>query len=141
MEFCGRVTAAELRELYARSRALIVPGEEDFGINMVEALASGKPVIALGRGGAREIVPEEGGVLYENATIADLDAALSKFDDIEHRVRPDQLQRGSQRFSETRFVEEMWGVLAELITPQDWQAGSAEAAAVTGASQFPKVIL
>ena len=141
VEFCGRVTAAELRELYARSRALIVPGEEDFGINMVEALASGKPVIALGRGGAREIVPEEGGVLYENATIADLDAALSKFDDIEHRVRPDQLQRGSQRFSETRFVEEMWGVLAELITPQDWQAGSAEAAAVTGASQFPKVIL
>jgi glycosyltransferase involved in cell wall biosynthesis len=83
---------------------------------MVEALASGKPVIALGQGGAREIVPEDGGVLYENATIADLDAALSKFDDGEHRVRPDQLQWHSQRFSETRFVEEMWGVLAECVT-------------------------
>src|SRR5215469_12673127 len=57
IEFCGRVSSAELCELYARSRALIVPGEEDFGINMVEALASGKPVIGLGRGGVQEIVP------------------------------------------------------------------------------------
>jgi len=57
VEFCGRVNDEELRALYAESRALIVPGEEDFGITMVESLASGKPVIALGRGGAVEIVP------------------------------------------------------------------------------------
>ena len=59
VEFCGRVSAEDLRELYARSRALVVPGEEDFGITMVEALASGKPVLALGRGGACEIVSQE----------------------------------------------------------------------------------
>ena len=56
VEFCGRVSDGELRQLYSHSMALLVPGEEDFGMTMVEALASGKPVIALGRGGALEIV-------------------------------------------------------------------------------------
>src|SRR6185369_10284764 len=60
VEFCGRVSDPELRELYARCRAFLLPGEEDFGIATVEALASGKPVIALGRGGALETVPEFG---------------------------------------------------------------------------------
>ena len=56
IEFCGRVSDDELRELYARCRAFLMPGEEDFGITAVEALASGKPVIALGRGGALRAV-------------------------------------------------------------------------------------
>ena len=51
VEFCGRVIASELRELYGRCRALLMPGEEDFGMVAVEAMASGKAVIALGRGG------------------------------------------------------------------------------------------
>ena len=55
VEFCGHVTDAELRELYAGCRALIVPGEEDFGLTAVEALASGKPVIAFGRGGSLRV--------------------------------------------------------------------------------------
>ena len=46
IEFCGRVSNHEFRELYARCRAFLMPGEEDFGITAVEALASGKPVIA-----------------------------------------------------------------------------------------------
>src|ERR1039457_6835264 len=57
VEFLGRVSDAELRELYARCRAFLLPGEEDFGMTAVEALASGKPVVALGRGGALETVP------------------------------------------------------------------------------------
>ena len=51
IEFCGRVSDDDLRILYARCRALVMPGEEDFGITAVEAIASGKAVIALGRGG------------------------------------------------------------------------------------------
>jgi hypothetical protein len=50
VEFCGRVSDEELRNLYAGCAAFVMPGEEDFGITMVEALASGKPVIALGHG-------------------------------------------------------------------------------------------
>ena len=71
IEFCGRASDGELRELYARCRAFLMPGEEDFGITAIEALASGKPVIALGRGGALETVPLSapvGGILYEDAT-------------------------------------------------------------------------
>ncbi len=47
IEFCGRVSGEELRRLYARCRAFLLPGEEDFGITAVEAVASGKAVIAL----------------------------------------------------------------------------------------------
>jgi glycosyltransferase involved in cell wall biosynthesis len=67
VEFCGRVSDKEVRSLYARCRALVMPGEEDFGITAVEAIASGKAVIALGRGGVLEIVPEEGRYLFETA--------------------------------------------------------------------------
>ena len=64
IEFCGLVPDHEFRDLYAQSAALLMPGEEDFGMTMVESLASGKPVIALGRGGAMEIVADGCGILY-----------------------------------------------------------------------------
>src|SRR5450432_280596 len=70
-EFCGRVPYDQLRRLYAGCRALIMPGEEDFGMTAVEAQASGKPVIALGRGGALESVPTtepRGGVFFSDTT-------------------------------------------------------------------------
>ncbi len=106
VEFCGRVSAGDLRELYARSRALVVPGEEDFGIAMVESLASGKPVLALGRGGAREIVlQEEGlaGILYAEAVAEDLADALARFEVVESQFRPKQLQDWAAQFSEEHF--------------------------------------
>ncbi|HYK63108.1 MAG TPA: glycosyltransferase [Bryobacteraceae bacterium] len=115
VEFCGRVSESELRELYARSRALIVPGEEDFGITMVESLASGKPVIGLARGGAIEIAPPvEGGlsVLYENASEGDLEAALERFEACEQDFIPHRLRARAARFSESRFQEKIRSVLA-----------------------------
>ena len=54
-----------------------MPGEEDFGITAVEAIASGKAVIALGRGGVREIVPEEGAFFYDSPDEGSLDAAIA----------------------------------------------------------------
>ncbi len=67
IEFCGSVSDEDLRELYAHCRAFLIPGEEDSASQAVEALASGKPVIARARGGSLEIVPEFGGLLYDNA--------------------------------------------------------------------------
>src|SRR5271170_2713639 len=67
VEFCGRVSDSELRTLYARCRAFVMAGEEDFGITAVEAIASGKAVIGLGRGGVLEIVPLEGALLFDAA--------------------------------------------------------------------------
>jgi len=110
VEFAGRVPDEQLRDLYARCRALILPGEEDFGITAVEALASGKPVIALGHGGARESVPlsdPSGGVLYDSPSESDLSAAIERFEILEPRIRPGQLQQHAQRFSEDEFVRKI----------------------------------
>ncbi len=114
VEFCGYVPDTQLRDLYSRCRALIVPGEEDFGITMVEALASGKPVIALAMGGALEVIPTAepcGGVLYDSATASHLAAALQQFDRVEPSVRPDDLQSYAARFSERRFLDAMSSIL------------------------------
>ncbi len=56
VEFLGSKTDAEVADLYRRCRALIFPGEEDFGITPLEAMASGRPVIAYGAGGVTETV-------------------------------------------------------------------------------------
>jgi glycosyltransferase involved in cell wall biosynthesis len=112
VEFCGRVSDTDLRKLYSRCRALIVPGEEDFGITMVEALASGKPLVALGRGGALDIAPRDrGAVQYANPTEHDLKDALERFDAIEADIRPGLLQAHAHRFSEDAFQEKMRRIL------------------------------
>jgi glycosyltransferase involved in cell wall biosynthesis len=118
VEFVGRVTDAELRELYARCRAFLLPGEEDFGLTPVEALASGKPVVALGRGGALETVPGFGGVFYDEP--AGLAAAIERLEALEPSIRPVELQAWARQFSEEEFRRKMGallGVEAEAKTP------------------------
>jgi glycosyltransferase involved in cell wall biosynthesis len=114
VEFCGRVSDKELRELYAHARGFLMPGEEDFGMTPVEALASGKPVVALGHGGVRESVPLEdpvGGVFYDAPEEEQLAAALAKLEKLETRISPRDLQRWAARFSEERFAREMREVI------------------------------
>jgi len=113
IEFCGRVSDQELRELYARCRAFLMPGEEDFGITAVEALASGKPVIALGRGGALETVPvcqPLGGLLYAMPDNDTLRRAIEQWDQLASLVQPRALQSYAAQFSEAQFAKKM-GVL------------------------------
>ena len=111
VEFLGRVSDQSLRELYGRCRAFLLPGEEDFGITPVEALASGKPVIALARGGALETVPEFGGLFYEEATAESLEGALSAFEKVESSIQPAELQAHARRFSEAEFARKMSAIL------------------------------
>jgi glycosyltransferase involved in cell wall biosynthesis len=120
-EFAGRVPDDQLRELYASCRALLLPGEEDFGITAVEALASGKPVIALGRGGVLESVPcgdPTGGVLYDLPDEAHLEAALREFERIEASVLPKALQRYARRFSTEEFQRKIAHVLGLFDIPE-----------------------
>jgi glycosyltransferase involved in cell wall biosynthesis len=113
VEFCGKVPGEELCEIYARCRAFLMPGEEDFGITAVEALASGKPVIALGRGGVLESVPRDplGGVFYAEPDEAELAAALARFEEIEPLIDPEALRRHAAGFSESEFRAKMAHVL------------------------------
>jgi glycosyltransferase involved in cell wall biosynthesis len=70
-----------LRHHYARCRALVFPGEEDFGIVPVEAMASGRPVIAFGRGGATEtVVADRTGVFFDVQTVDALIDAVEALD-------------------------------------------------------------
>ena len=109
VEFCGRVPGDQLRTLYAQCRAFLMPGEEDFGITAVEALASGKPVIAYGRGGVLESVPPAGGVLYPEATVKSLDEAIGRLEQMD--IDSAALQAWAAQFSETAFARKMTAVL------------------------------
>jgi len=105
IEFCGRVPDEQLRNLYERAAALVIPGEEDFGITMVEALASGKPVIALGRGGAVEIVQDGCGILFRNPDELHLTEALRLFDRNEGSFDPAWMSVQASKYSNEVFED------------------------------------
>ena len=131
VEFCGRVSDAELRDLYANCRAVLMPGEEDFGMVGVEAMASGKPLIALGRGGALESTPPNyppGSYFYEEAGVKGLESAIHAFEKNESLIVPAILQAHSSRFGEARFFAEMANLLG-IRLPEQMSSGLADAGA------------
>ncbi|MFA4942146.1 MAG: glycosyltransferase [Patescibacteria group bacterium] len=80
IEFIGRVTDEQKAELYRNSLAFINPQEEDFGITPVEALASGRPVLAYKKGGATETVREgESGLFFVEQTASAIAEIVHKF--------------------------------------------------------------
>lgn len=80
VEFLGRVDDDHMVELYARCKAFLFPGEEDFGITPLEAMASGRPVIAYKSGGALDtVVPGVTGAFFEEQTVDSLARALEEF--------------------------------------------------------------
>jgi glycosyltransferase involved in cell wall biosynthesis len=80
VRFLGWQPDEVIRDHYRRCRALLFPGEEDFGIVPVEALACGAPVVALARGGAAETVAGTIGRLYEEPTVNALEASITEWE-------------------------------------------------------------
>jgi len=118
IEFTGWQPDEQLREMYGRCSALLFPGEEDFGIVPLEAMASGKPVIAYGRGGALETVLntplQRTGVLFREQTVDALVRAIAEYR--ESSFDPEALRDFAVTFDRELFknrvrdyVERRWG--------------------------------
>jgi glycosyltransferase involved in cell wall biosynthesis len=111
-EFHGYLPDHDVAELLSGARALLFPGEEDFGIVPVEAQAAGVPVIAYGAGGVRDTVIEnETGVFHAEQTVTSVASAILQFESMqfdEYRIRAN-----ARRFGPARFRAEITDVLLE----------------------------
>jgi glycosyltransferase involved in cell wall biosynthesis len=113
VEFLGQVGDDELREQLAGCRALLFPGEEDFGIVPVEAQSFGRPVIAYASGGVPEtvrgILPGEvgvenpTGVFFTEQSLPGLTEAILNFESKEHEFRPQSIRDHSLQFDSAIF--------------------------------------
>jgi glycosyltransferase involved in cell wall biosynthesis len=100
--FAGRVDDETVKQLLGSARGFIYPAEDDFGIVCVEALASGAPVVALGRGGATEIVRDGvDGALVPEPDPQLFAAAVRRIE--QAGLDPQDLRRSARRFDVSRF--------------------------------------
>jgi len=110
--FAGRVDDATLCDLLGAARGLIFPGEDDFGMVCVEALASGTPVVALGAGGATEIVRDGiDGALVPRPDADAFEQAVLRVEG--HPPDREALRRRAREFDRPLFEEAMRAVVAE----------------------------
>ena len=122
IEFVGRVSDSEAKALYGRCRALLFPGEEDFGMTPVEAQAAGCPVIAYGRGGALETVKDGvSGLFFAQQTSASLGEALERFE-AGPAFDPHTLAGHAAHFAEARFHREILAEVAVAVARAQGQA-------------------
>jgi glycosyltransferase involved in cell wall biosynthesis len=95
-----------LKQHYARCRALIFPGEEDFGMVPVEAMASGRPVVAFGRGGATETVATGvSGVFFAEQSVEAITSAVRSLADI--AIDPEKIVAHANQFGREQFFQKM----------------------------------
>lgn len=105
----------QVRDLYRGCRALLFPGEEDFGLVPVEAMACGRPVIGLGTGGLTEtVVDGETGCLHTEQNAMSLVAAMRRFESIEASLTADACVARAATFGVARFRTEMAAQLAAV---------------------------
>jgi len=106
IEFTGKLSDNELSENYSKCKALIFPGEEDFGIVPVEAQAAGRPVIAYRSGGAVETVIEnETGVFFNEQTEDSIVDAVRKFENM--NFNSERIRQNARNFDKEIFKEKI----------------------------------
>jgi glycosyltransferase involved in cell wall biosynthesis len=105
-----------IRDHYARCKALIFPGEEDFGIVPVEAMASGRPVIAFRKGGALETVLDGvTGLFFDEQTPESLIDAVKRFEHTETDFSSEAIVQHARQFDRQRFKEQFEILVKRLM--------------------------
>ena len=93
-----------IRQYYSRCKALIFPGVEDFGMVPIEAMASGRPVIALSQGGALDtVIDGETGVLFDVPDISALNGAINKFEENYQAFSSERIRLHAEQFDSAIF--------------------------------------
>jgi len=125
VEFLGWLSDDELRKNLAGCRALLFPGEEDFGMVPVEAQSFGKPVIAYAAGGVLETVrgvfPNERvlqdptGVFFTEGSLSGLTQAMLEFESMEKEFRPEIIREHSRQFDGAVFKQRMSEFIASSV--------------------------
>jgi glycosyltransferase involved in cell wall biosynthesis len=118
VSFMGRVDDTELPDLLARARGFVMPGEEDFGIAPVEAMACGVPVIAYAAGGALDTqVDGMTGVLFSDQSVECLCAAVQRAEQL--RFDPDKIRTHAAKFGISAFRDGMNRVVQDATSALD----------------------
>ena len=111
IEFLGRISDKEKARVYSECKAFVNPQLEDFGITPLEAMASGRPVIAKNAGGSLEnIVEGETGVFFKSESADGIIEAVRKLEAID--IDPDKIREHASRFSQERFKKEIETIIA-----------------------------
>jgi glycosyltransferase involved in cell wall biosynthesis len=117
VEFVGTRSNEDIRELYRGAIALLMPGEEDFGMVPVEAQACGCPVVALGRGGALEtVVDGVTGVLVAESSVSAFADGLRRVRELPLDITA--LRANAERFSRGAFLRGMTGAVQRAFNPE-----------------------
>ncbi|MDR0239876.1 MAG: glycosyltransferase, partial [Deltaproteobacteria bacterium] len=116
VRFAGRQPAEDVRRWLQGARALLFPGEEDFGIVPVEAMAAACPVIASGGGGALESVRDgDSGLFFREQNTDSLRDAIARFEDLEKNLDPGALLTQARRGGPDQFVAGIRSPLETLL--------------------------
>lgn len=111
IEFKGFLEEKELRNYIKNARALLFPGEEDFGMIPLEVMSYGIPVIAFKKGGALETVIENkkdisksSGIFFKRQNYSSLQESIDYFFTIENNFNPNWIRKHAQKFEESKFL-------------------------------------
>ncbi len=114
VEILGYVPDEDLPDLLARARAFMFPGEEDFGIAPIQAMAAGRPVIAYAAGGALDtVIPGETGVLFTEQSVGAIIAAVEGFDVAS--ISPKRICEHAEQFDSAVFRQKLAAFIDEKL--------------------------